>query len=94
MEERIGELDIFMKRHISFTELAAQKYPDLKERVEQSMREEELTGRMPYIDHGPTPPVEELLNSHEHRAVNYGFNPDELEERVVQAKKLREGGNR
>ena len=83
-----------MKRHVSFTEMAVQKYPDLKERIEQSMHEEELTGRMPYIDHGPTPPVEELLNSHEHRAVNYGFNPDELEERVAQIKKLREGGNR
>ena len=83
-----------MKRHISFTELAAQKYPDLKERIERSMREEDATGHMPYIDHGPIPPVEELLNSHEHRAVNYGFNPDELAERVAQIKKLREGGNR
>ena len=84
-----------MKKHIPLIERGSMKeYPDLKERVEQSMREEELTGRMPYIDHGPTPPVEELLNSHEHRAVNYGFNPDELEERVAQIKKLREGGNR
>lgn len=80
-----------MKRHISFTEMAAKEYPDLKERIERSMREEDATGRMPYIDHGPTPPVEELLNSHEHRAVNYGFNPDELEERIARLKVLNEG---
>lgn len=93
MEERIGELDIFMKRHISFTEMAAKEHSDLRARVKQSMREEELTGRMPYIDHGPTPPVEELLSSHEHRAVNYGFNPDELEERIARLKKLNEQGD-
>lgn len=69
------------------------EYPDLRKMVAQSMREEELTGRMPYIDHGPTPPVEELLNSHEHRAVNYGFNPDELEERIVRLKKLNAQGD-
>lgn len=33
-----------MKRHVSFTELAAQKYPDLKERVERRMRMEMDTG--------------------------------------------------
>ena len=83
-----------MRKHIPLIERGSMKeYPDLKERVEQSMREEELTGRMPYIDHGPTPPVEELLNSHEHRAVNYGFNPDELEERIARLKKLNENGD-
>ena len=84
-----------MRKHIPLIERGSMKeYPDLRKMVAQSMRKEDETGQMPYIDHGPIPPVEELLNSHEHRAVNYGFNPDELEERVAQIKKLREGGNR
>lgn len=33
-----------MNRHVSFTELAAQKYPDLKERIERRMRMEMDTG--------------------------------------------------
>ena len=80
--------------HISFTEMAAKEHPDLRARVERSMREEEETGKFSFIKRGPLPSAEELLHNGSHRAVNYCFDPDELEERVAQAKKLREGGNR
>ena len=93
MEERIGELDIFMKRHISFTEMAAKEHPDLRARVERSMCEEEETGKFSFIKRGPLPSVEELLHNGSHRAVNYGFNPDELEERIVRLKKLNAQGD-
>ena len=83
-----------MRKHIPLIERGSMKeYPDLRKMVAQSMRKEDETGQMPYVDHGPAPSVEELLSSHEHRAVNYGFNPDELEERIARLKKLNEQGD-
>ena len=83
-----------MRKHIPLIERGSMKeYPDLRKMVAQSMRKEDETGQMPYVDHGLAPSVKELLSSHEHRAVNYGFNPDELEERIARLKKLNEQGD-